>query len=180
MKNLFIQKLIFSSFLFFFLFFFIVKADISEKEEKIIDSTVNLMCVDETNNVSMTGTGLIIDPFGYVLTNRHVAENSTFCCVYYSQALGQEADKSFFDTAFLVESSNSYDLALLKINEYNKENYLDISIQSGKSQDYRDAFYYGYPSRQPGETEITYLLTKRIGPVLVPVVLVFFGKMDHI
>ncbi len=165
MRNIFSKKTILLSLLIFFSPFLFLRANIIEREKEIIDSTVNLLCINEGDSISMMGTGVIIDPRGYVLTNRHVAENSNFCHVHYSQALGQEADKSFSDLAFLIESSNSYDLALLKINNYNKDFYLDISIKPGSSQDYRDAFYYGYPSRQPGEEERTYLLTKRIGPI---------------
>jgi hypothetical protein len=165
MRNLFSKKIIAFSFVIFFFSFFLVKADLLEREREIMASTVNLVCINERDNVSMMGTGIIIDPLGYVLTNKHVAENSNFCYVYYSQGLGQEANKSFRNTAFLIEGSNSYDLFLLKIEGYNRGHYLDISIQPGSSQDYRDAFYYGYPSRQPGEEERTYLLSKRIGPI---------------
>lgn len=114
-------------------------------EKKLLEATVNLYCRVKVGNkeVSTTGSGVIIDPRGIILTNAHVAQYfllngedsklETDCSVrtgspakekykaevlyISSKWLQVNAEKSVKETA---KSTGEHDFALLYITEANK------------------------------------------------------------
>jgi S1-C subfamily serine protease len=71
------------------------------KDDKITDSGL--------------GTGVIVDPAGYVLTNWHVIIGYDAAIVFFKPTIGTEPDKDSAYGVRLVASDEQADLALLKI-----------------------------------------------------------------
>src|SRR5258705_6756902 len=71
------------------------------KDEKITDSGL--------------GTGVIIDPAGYVLTNWHVIHGFETGIIFLKPISGTEPDKNDAYGVKLISASEEADLALLKI-----------------------------------------------------------------
>ena len=61
------------------------------------------------------GTGVIVDPAGYVLTNWHVVEGYDAAIVFFKPAVGTDVDKNTSYGVRLVGLDKTADLALLKI-----------------------------------------------------------------
>lgn len=70
---------------------------------------------DEKVTESGLGTGVIVDPAGYVLTNWHVVKGYDAGIVFFKPRVGTEPDKNSAYGVKLVELDEQADLALLKI-----------------------------------------------------------------
>ena len=70
---------------------------------------------DDKVTDSALGTGVIIDPAGYVLTNWHVINGFEAAVVIFKPAVGTEPDKNSAYGVNLVAMDKVADLALLKI-----------------------------------------------------------------
>jgi S1-C subfamily serine protease len=72
---------------------------------------------DQQNNVDGIGTGVIVDPSGYVLTNWHVISGHADAVVFMKPPSGAEVDKKYAYYAQVVYANPLPDLALLKLAE---------------------------------------------------------------
>jgi S1-C subfamily serine protease len=70
---------------------------------------------DDKVTDSGLGTGVIVDPAGYVLTNWHVVAGYDGAIVFFKPAIGTEPDKNNAYGVKLVAFDKQADLALLKI-----------------------------------------------------------------
>ena len=70
---------------------------------------------DDKVTDSGLGTGVIVDPAGYVLTNWHVVAGYDGAIVFFKPAIGTEPDKNSAYGVKLVAFDKQADLALLKI-----------------------------------------------------------------
>jgi S1-C subfamily serine protease len=70
---------------------------------------------DDKVTDSALGTGVIIDPAGYVLTNWHVVEGYDGAIVFFKPTVGTEPDENSSYGVKLVAMDETVDLALLKI-----------------------------------------------------------------
>lgn len=77
--------------------------------EKVIDSVVSISAVSSSSRAS--GTGIIMSPDGYIITNHHVIENALSVSVLTS------SDEQY--DALLVGSDETSDIAVLKIDAQN-------------------------------------------------------------
>lgn len=92
------------------------------KIEEIVGSIVELICLDNaTNRKYYTGSGVIVDPSGLVLTNEHVLTSGDgtlirFCGIGLTEQIAQPPKIDLIGGA--VATSHDDDLALLKISEH--------------------------------------------------------------
>jgi|GEM_PF-4565073 len=169
----------------------------ASNEELIIKSTVFLNCG------LGKGTGVIIDPAGYVLTNAHVVaiapKDTQECYVQYSARVGSTAYPANISMGRVVASLDTHDLAIIKINEYelkNNASYIDLTKSVSSLQFGINAIFYGYPVRTTyvypasnnhmPQREDAYILSKANGALIddpvfrqAPGVLTFNFRSDH-
>lgn len=79
-----------------------------------------------TQRTSGIGSGVIIDPRGYVLTNYHVVEDAVNIKITTQDEAGNE--KTYMATS--VASDPALDIALLKIKEKNSFPYLEMNSEA--------------------------------------------------
>lgn len=70
---------------------------------------------DDKVTDSGLGTGVIVDPAGYILTNWHVVQGYDAAIVFFKPAVGTDVDKNTSYGVRLVGLDKTADLALLKI-----------------------------------------------------------------
>jgi len=112
-----------TKFYFLFFIFFIVSCETSKKVPELYKeaepSVVMIVGIDEYGNILKIGTGFFISRNGYLLTNRHVVENT--------YAIGIKTKDNEIKEVKIIDISDKADLALLKVNNYKKFRHLQIS-----------------------------------------------------
>ena len=86
--------------------------------KKVAPSVVMVLTAnfkDDKVTASGLGTGIIVDPAGYVLTNWHVINGFEAAVIFFKPAVGTEPDKDSAYGVNLVAMDKVADLALLKI-----------------------------------------------------------------
>ena len=86
--------------------------------KKVAPSVVMVLTAnfkDDKVTASGLGTGIIVDPAGYVLTNWHVINEFEAAVVFFKPTVGTEPDKDSAYGVNLVAMDKVADLALLKI-----------------------------------------------------------------
>jgi len=76
---------------------------------------VALVVIGDDKKIEGLGTGVVVDPAGYVLTNWHVIAGHTDAVVFMKPPSGTEADQKYAYYAEVVYVSSVPDLALLKL-----------------------------------------------------------------
>lgn len=85
-----------------------------EELAKVASSIVMIQVLDQNKKCFKTGSGVVINDEGYILTNFHVACEGT----YYGIRLEQENEIFYADK--LIKYNQLYDLAILKMDRYCK------------------------------------------------------------
>jgi len=120
------------------------KVSLLEKGQKSINDKLNKSQtkIPVEAEFKLGGTGFMVDPRGYILTNAHVIANSTVVIVENNK--GQQ-----FKTNIVYISPNS-DLAFLKIvdSEYKAPPVLPYAISRGNIELGEQIFTLGYPRNE--------------------------------
>lgn len=101
------------------------------------------------------GTGFIIDPSGYILTNRHVVENARSVDVYMADGSQHAADT--------VALSTTSDLALLKINGRTNLPYATFLSEQNPISPYQWVIAIGYPFNIGGDPTVSEGIISAVG-----------------
>ena len=84
--------------------------------------------VVEVRTPTSLGSGFIIHPLGYVVTNDHVIAGENKVTVTVFRNTDRELEKVQYDDVAIVATSPFADLALLKINEPNELEFLSVPL----------------------------------------------------
>lgn len=101
------------------------------------------------------GTGFIVDPSGYIITNRHVAEKASSVEVYMADGSRHAAD--------LVATSAVSDLALLKISGAANLPYVKFLSQQSPVTPYQWVIAIGYPFNIGGDPTVSEGIISAVG-----------------
>jgi len=120
---------------------------LNQVEKKVIDqnkaiNNLNSTKPDKPITYTTGGTGFVIDPKGYLVTNAHVVESARYIAV--------ENNKHVEYTARIVYFDHQKDIAILKIDDENFKPYSSIpySISKNSIELSEPIFTLGYPRNE--------------------------------
>jgi S1-C subfamily serine protease len=109
---------------------------------------VALVVVGDDKNIEGLGTGVVVDPSGYVLTNWHVVAGHSDVIVFMKPPSGTEVDQKYAYYAQVVYVSSVPDLALLKLAKAPSQLHAVVVAEIAQAEIAEDLHIIGHPHGQ--------------------------------